>query len=303
MSWKRQRLRVPRRRLPAAAVRLPLKSFLSSLREAVLQTTLSARSSGRSGPCPDAGKVNDVVAVPGGPRPWAAAPGRQEKGDGERHPSMRMAQHSMASIEHALDPQQQLLALQAAGVAAEPAAGAQHPVAGHDDRDRVGAQRVAGGARRPPAMPARAATSRRWRSRRTGSRALACSTRRPKAPWTDAGRAAGRSRVRRPAKYSSSSRRTSSRRAGPSRIRGESRSASRLEHGVEPAVEVLVGEPDQAALGARRRPARPTGVSSYGVGDVGGRRGGEAGRRPRRRRRRLGGASDAVMRSPPGEAS
>ncbi len=46
----------------------------------------------------------------------------------------------------ALDLQQQVLALQAAGVAAEAARRVQDAVAGDDDGDRVGAQRVAGGA-------------------------------------------------------------------------------------------------------------------------------------------------------------
>src|SRR3954451_21773188 len=47
----------------------------------------------------------------------------------------------------ALDRQQRELALQAAGVAAQPAAARQDAVAGDDDRDRVGAQRAAGGAK------------------------------------------------------------------------------------------------------------------------------------------------------------
>ena len=69
----------------------------------------------------------------------------------------------------ALHGQQQLLSLHAARVAAKTAARVQHPVAGHDDRDRVGAKRVARRAR-----PARAAGRRRnlacsWTPRRTGS--------------------------------------------------------------------------------------------------------------------------------------
>src|ERR1700678_3933345 len=53
--------------------------------------------------------------------------------------------------EHAFDLEQHALALHSAAVAAEPAAGVQHAVAGDDDRDRVGAERVAGGT-----VPARA---------------------------------------------------------------------------------------------------------------------------------------------------
>src|SRR3954471_1806427 len=48
----------------------------------------------------------------------------------------------------ALEAQQELLALEPSGVAAQRAAGAQDPVAGHDDGQRVGSQRVAGGAHR-----------------------------------------------------------------------------------------------------------------------------------------------------------
>src|SRR5205807_181433 len=58
--------------------------------------------------------------------------------------------------ERALEAQQPALALDAAAVAAERAAAAQHAVAGHDDRDRVRAQRVARRAR-----AARAARRRR----------------------------------------------------------------------------------------------------------------------------------------------
>ena len=47
----------------------------------------------------------------------------------------------------ALDREQQALALQAAGVAAQAAGAGEHAVARDDDRDRVGAQRAAGGAK------------------------------------------------------------------------------------------------------------------------------------------------------------
>ena len=52
-----------------------------------------------------------------------------------------------ATAVSALELQQVVLAVEAARVAAEAAAAAQHAVAGDDDRDRVGAERVAGGAR------------------------------------------------------------------------------------------------------------------------------------------------------------
>jgi EmrB/QacA subfamily drug resistance transporter len=53
---------------------------------------------------------------------------------------------ALAGEDDALDLEQRDLALQAAGVAGEAAAGADDAVAGHHDRDRVGAQRAAGGA-------------------------------------------------------------------------------------------------------------------------------------------------------------
>src|SRR5437879_3511804 len=43
-----------------------------------------------------------------------------------------------------LERQQQLLAVGAAAVAAEPAAAVEHAVTGHHDRDRIRAERVAG---------------------------------------------------------------------------------------------------------------------------------------------------------------
>ena len=57
-----------------------------------------------------------------------------------------------------LQPQEELLVVQPAGVAAEAAVRADHPVAGHDDRDRVRRAGVPGGAGRP-GLPARAASS------------------------------------------------------------------------------------------------------------------------------------------------
>ena len=132
----------------------------------------------------------------------------------------------LSSDRDPLDPQQRLLARRPAGVAAERPAGPQHAVAGHDDRDRVGAERVARRARgasvpRDAARPARSCASRRTGSRRW-PRARGARSRR-RAP----SRRATSKRRRSPAKYSSSSRRTSSRRAGASRIRGDTRAASR----------------------------------------------------------------------------
>src|SRR5712692_2887138 len=51
------------------------------------------------------------------------------------------------SVEHPFDAQQQLLAVHPARVATEPTAGAKDAMAGDDDRDRVGAERVACGTR------------------------------------------------------------------------------------------------------------------------------------------------------------
>ncbi len=53
---------------------------------------------------------------------------------------------ALARDDDALDLEQRHLAVQAAGVAGEAPARADHAVARHDDRDRVGAQRAAGGA-------------------------------------------------------------------------------------------------------------------------------------------------------------
>src|SRR5258705_7379071 len=52
---------------------------------------------------------------------------------------------TLTSQFNALVSEQLDLAIHTAGVAAEAAAGAQHAMARHDDRDRVVAQRVAGG--------------------------------------------------------------------------------------------------------------------------------------------------------------
>jgi DNA-binding transcriptional ArsR family regulator len=58
----------------------------------------------------------------------------------------RTAAAALAREDDALDLEQRDLAVQAAGVAGEAAARADDAVAGHHDRDRVGAQRAAGGA-------------------------------------------------------------------------------------------------------------------------------------------------------------
>ena len=72
--------------------------------------------------------------------------------DGWRRRSRRVLALSLAARQacrkHALQLEQRLLHRQPAAVAAEGAAGAQHAVAGDDDRDRVGAAGGAGGAHR-----------------------------------------------------------------------------------------------------------------------------------------------------------
>src|SRR5579862_1006077 len=55
------------------------------------------------------------------------------------------AHGSCEALLAALEREQHLLALETACVAAEPARRVQNPMAGHDDRDRVGAEGVAGG--------------------------------------------------------------------------------------------------------------------------------------------------------------
>ena len=74
--------------------------------------------------------------------------------------------------------------------------------------------------------------------------------------------------MRLPSKYSSSSRRTSSSRAGLSRIRGLSLRGELVEDGVEAAVEVLVGEAHEA-LRRGGGDERADGRVDDGVGDVG----------------------------------
>jgi hypothetical protein len=69
-----------------------------------------------------------AVAALGLPRGAAAPPG------------------ALARQGDALDLEQGHLAVQAAGVAGEAPGGSDHAVAGHDDRDRVGAQGAARGA-------------------------------------------------------------------------------------------------------------------------------------------------------------
>ena len=64
--------------------------------------------------------------------------------------------------EDTLEAQQELLALEAAGIAAECPARPQHAVAGHHDRHRVGAEGVAGGADRAGAPGAAWPSRRRW---------------------------------------------------------------------------------------------------------------------------------------------
>ena len=56
---------------------------------------------------------------------------------------------AVCPLGDALDAEQRALGVQSAGVAAQPSAAGEHAVAGNDDRDRIGSQRVAGGAECP----------------------------------------------------------------------------------------------------------------------------------------------------------
>ena len=86
------------------------------------------------------------------------------------------------ALEHALQLEQRFLHLQAAGVAAEAAVAAQHPVAGDDERDRVGASRPVPAARTARSLPAPRPARCSCGSARRGSRAIARWTR-PRKPW------------------------------------------------------------------------------------------------------------------------
>ena len=192
-----------------------------------------------------------------------------------------------AFVQAALDAQQGPLHRQAAAVAAEPAAGAQHAVAGDDDRDRVGAAGGAGGAHR--ALVAGAA----WRPACScGSGRRGCGRRRAGrgggSPCSGASRAAGRSRAAGPRSRGRA-------RGGPRRSRpgaSSTRGETRLGQVLEQLVGVLAGqaEPDQAA--------RRGGEQQLAEGRVGAscrrRRAG-----PRRRRGRRGGSvGESVMPAP-----
>ncbi len=142
-----------------------------------------------------------------------------------------------AGRDGALELEQPALALEASAVAAERAAAAQHAMAGDDDRDRVGAEGVAGRARAARAAGVGGDLAVARARRRRGSRRSRASTRRPNGPISVQSSSSSNSR-RRPAKYSSSSRRTGSSGAGASTIRGEMPSGEAFEHGVD----VLLGE-------------------------------------------------------------
>src|SRR5258708_20065522 len=70
---------------------------------------------------------------------------------GRSEPTIRGLQPSPGS--YALEVEEQLFLIQSAAVPAQPAAGRDDAVAGNDDRDRVGAEGVAGGSARSPASP------------------------------------------------------------------------------------------------------------------------------------------------------
>ena len=183
--------------------------------------------------------------------------------------------------EHTLEAQQELLALEAAGVAAERPARPQHAVAGHDDRHRVRAERVAGGAHRARAPGAGRPSRRRWSCGRSRSAPCARSTRRVK-PRVSAQSIGRSNRSRSPSKYSSSSRRVSSSRAGASSMPRRQPRAHVLEHVVAVRTACRPRAPARAAW--RRRPA--------------GRAASRPWRRPRRaaRRRRRARASESAQR-------
>ena len=158
-------------------------------------------------------------------------------------------------------------------------------------------------ARAPRGLPARRRPRRRSRPRRTGSRAVACSTRRPN------GRARAPSRAARSKRVAPAGEvlvelaaDVVQARRGASRIRGRERAGEVVERRVDAAVAVLVGEAREAARRCRRRRACRPGVSSVGVarrrparrggearGGRGGGRGVDAGR--------CGGGGHAVVRS------
>ena len=138
----------------------------------------------------------------------------------------RQRQARLTGVAAAFEGEQVALDVEATAVAAERPAGAQHPVARHDDRDRVRRHGRPDGPAAPagcrPARPARRTSgSPRRRPARRAARAPSGGSR-----PTAGGRSAGRSRCRWPSKYSSSCRRASSSRCGSSTTRGETFSAS-----------------------------------------------------------------------------
>jgi hypothetical protein len=167
------------------------------------------------------------------------------------------------------------LALEAAGVAAEGAAAAQDAVAGDDDRDRVGAERVARGADRADVargLGDAAVGARRAERDLCGRLEQAAGERAADEREVDRQRevvaAAVEVLVELAAHVVEARRCLEDARR---QARGE-----RFEHGVEAAVELLVGQAGQAARGAGGDDAAD-GRVDLGVGDVEQARG----RRPR----------------------
>ena len=133
-------------------------------------------------------------------------------------------------VREPFDRQQRSLAIESTGVATEATAGVQDPMAGDDDRQRVGAERIS----RPLGRPA---------DSRLGSRP-ACSSRSPRtgSGWSPAAPARANpacvirqsigvsNERRRPAKNSSSSRRGASSRAGSRQHSGRDPLGQRSQH-------------------------------------------------------------------------
>ena len=168
--------------------------------------------------------------------------------------------------ERALEAQQGLLALQAARVARERAAGPDDPVARDHDRDRVGAQRTADGARRLRAGRSARRSRRRWRVRRSRPSLVALSTSRANpsisGPIDRAGRTgAGPPGSTRPAR--GAPRRSS---AAASRIRGETLAGEALEQRV--AILALERDRRRARGGVTATSSSPIGESIVADGDV-----------------------------------
>ena len=161
-------------------------------------------------------------------------------------------------------PSSQRLHVEPAAVAAEIAAGAKHPVAGDDDRDRVASHRVAGGA------DGRAGCRRPRRARSTCAPARTGWQRRPPAPAAGTrARAASRSASRTPSGGPGSTRRArGGRRPAAPAPRAPAARRGRPAPASTPSSDSDANDSRTSPRRGRDQRAARTGASTVRIGDV-----------------------------------